>query len=147
MRKLVITGLLITLIMVASVATYALELDVTSFSASSRVSLGSRGYFSGKIVYDSTVYGVPVPLEGFFEMRIPYAIYNKPSNTTGSYVLSFYYSSGYWKASKSFTVFGRTTKELSTSSLSKARGTGTARFGSGTGHMIDDNLYRTVTVY
>jgi len=144
---------IVTFLAVALFATTALAFSVT-FVSRYLPSSGVVGYsstFKAEIEYDSTVYGIPVPADGYFHVEIP-RLYGLPTVTAGSWgSWDFTAKTGdmtgkaVWQGRKMFLVFGRITREAEFRAVAQTRGTSQSYIGTGPAPIRAD-YFRTVIV-
>lgn len=130
---------------------YASAIGVTSngHSIPSSVTLGSYGTFKCNLTYDSTIYGIPIPLMSMdLGAEIPWLCFDKPSYQSGSFSsMPFVLTSGgltktaHWEGCESFFVMGVVNKQFTV----KAKADNTKTQLAYVGSFGDFDYYKNVT--
>lgn len=105
-----------------------------------------------ELEYDSTVYGIPLPVDGHLGLELASNVFNKPVYDSGSFSnMTFKYTKGEmlekncYECYKDFTVFGNINKKYVVKATVKAKAGTSGRTYMGTGHSTTgySNYFRT----
>ena len=142
-KMIIMIACVLTTVFMFSVYTQAFGVKFVKKSAPETVAEGGSRKVSLELEYDSTIYGIPLPVDGHIGLELASNVFSKPNYESGSFSdMTFKYTKGTmlekncWMCYKDFIVFGDIHKKYIVKASEKAKKGTSGRSYMGTGSVV-----------